>query len=123
MGMVLHIPKITPENDVSRRVTYDGRIAEWIRSLFKFLCLLFFLFGPIFPARPPNLGMPAILVRMVMFQMYLGILSTPTYLRRCLGKRSNSSFFSENRFQNKNCKKYLLLSVMDPYMGPRFPVL
>ena len=58
-----------------------------------------------------------------MFQMYLGILSTPTHLRRCLGKRSNSSCFSDKRFQNKNRKKYLLISVMDPYMGPCSPVL
>ena len=44
---MLHIPKITPENDVSRRVTCDGGIAQMVSIAFKFLCLLFFpLWGP-----------------------------------------------------------------------------
>ena len=49
MGMVLHMPKITPENDVSTVDTYDGRIAEWIRSLSNFRAPFFPLFGAHFP--------------------------------------------------------------------------
>ena len=37
-----------------------------------------------------KLGIPAISVRMVMFQMYLGIPSTPTHLRRLSAENSGA---------------------------------